>query len=327
MKIQIPERCKKTYIRQFADRSYRTNELQLDKIFTDAEIEQILKNFPLGKYTSKIGLEIEAENLPILPDKFIELISPIWSIDMDGSLRNNGREFVLYRPVRIEQIPFSLRLLERSLYECKLYPEFTDRTATHIHIDFINNTLEEVLKFVVIYWVFEDIFFELSGRKTRKKSNFCIPLCDLDIDAVGWKRLFTFNKVPQFRAALSEEFRYSALNLCALFKYGTIELRILPGTMNIDLISEFCHYLNQIKKYAVENSLQFIVNEIKNIGVISQFEAYADKIFTERYSKRMKQLGNFFDLMEQGIADVKVFIHDLITKQTPKETVEFNNLI
>src|SRR3990172_8158288 len=91
----------------------------------DARIFQDDATLPLSN--KFIGIEIEAENIPI---ELTELAKELyyWDITTDGSLRNFGAEFIS-RKLRGKDITLAIQELNKCLLKNNIEPIYSDRTS------------------------------------------------------------------------------------------------------------------------------------------------------------------------------------------------------
>ena len=139
------------------------------KLKLNEEMKQNLSRKKLVDHSKYIGIEIEVEQ--ITRAFMQELSEQLWFNTEDGSLRNNGREFVT-PPIRGKQIIYSLDEFYRLLPD---KADFSDRTSIHIHVNMRNATFEELFNVLMIYLVFEQMLYRFAGN-TRYKNIFCVPI-------------------------------------------------------------------------------------------------------------------------------------------------------
>ena len=180
----------------------------------------------------------------------------MWTSHHDGSLRNGGAEFVtngglgglaLYNA--FERI---CHLLEREI-------EYQDtfRCSTHMHVNMLDFTIPQVVKFLLVYTACEPYLFAHCGSY-RRSSNFCVPVGD----SLPFHKSLIANLFDDACARRMSSSRvtnkYTALNLRPLFgdehisPIGTVEFR---GGRPMTTIGEYllqANLLLAIKKYVRE---------------------------------------------------------------------------
>jgi len=169
------------------------------------------------------GIEIEVEGVILSDgDSIIEGTPFYWT--EDGSLRNDGIEFISYPLKETKLIRNTKTLLER----LEGYgADFSDRCSIHIHVS--DKRIEKDPKGILKDYLFlEDEFFNLFPE--RRGSNFCIPIWDLSY-------------IPY----LNEWSKYLAINFKPFFDgRGTVEFRHGAGTFDINKIKDFIKLINRV---------------------------------------------------------------------------------
>jgi hypothetical protein len=202
---------------------------------------------------SNIGIEVELENWrgsPAHSDK----LAPHWQTHEDSSLRGPALEVKFSMPMKGKDIIDALTMLEKTINSFVEKPLASTRTSTHVHMDTGDVTREQLHKWLCLYIILERLIYRYVGNK-REKSIFCVPFYKASgrIDTLG---AFNDRGVKDHRlvGTLSEYFtgdnRYSGLNLNALYKFGTIEFRMLDGEYRKSKLIEWLNILLCIKKYA-----------------------------------------------------------------------------
>lgn len=189
-----------------------------------------------------VGIEIEVENIQTSIGNKLALY---WKEKEDGSLRNNGKEYVSI-PLRGDQVEIALNYLNNALPADR---DFSKRTSTHIHLNVRNLDEDEVISLIILYSIFEKHFFAFA-KQNRESSMFCVPLYQTTI-LQG-----IYEVITSGHSAWS---KYTALNILPLVNnndtgcYGTIEFRHLHGTSDPAKILPF---INSI--YALYNYVQTV---------------------------------------------------------------------
>ena len=207
--------------------------------------------------TKLVGIEVELENVS---DAIARIPLTLWKKDKDGSLRNNGREFIS-KPVYGDILCSALSQLNRFFTntECGQNCRATYRTSVHVHVNMMDETPADLVKIVKFYTLVEPLIFETTA-KWRKNSQFCVPLLqdkhildavfrilrDIRINSEG---AMIAAQVPLRRLA---DIKYAALNLGALYQHGTIEFRHHPGSRDAADITRWIVCIQSIIRMAKE---------------------------------------------------------------------------
>jgi hypothetical protein len=128
-------------------------------------------------------------------------------------------------------------------------PIITKDCGLHIHIDARDYNFYDIAKLIKVYAAIEPVLFMMVPAH-RRKSKFCLPCGQLYKNAIASDTRDTYfakktsvvfgtynnydsnaNRKSKYNAA-----RYNALNLHSWFYRGTIEFRLIEGTVDPDYI-------------------------------------------------------------------------------------------
>jgi hypothetical protein len=230
------------------------------------------------RYSPLIGIEVEVENINQLGQ-----INHSWRVERDGSLRNNGQEFIS-KPLKPEQVETAIEHLFDALDK---NAHFSPRTSVHVHMNCRELTFMQVYNIVLLYQCFEDLLYGFAGRE-RKKSIFCVPIGNTNYYN-GFRRACSSDQLVAWS-------KYTGLNIAPLREYGTVEFRHLRGTNDKQVIYKWLHFLYKLWSYAVSQSTDkleaMIVHYSNNrnfndFGEIVFGSDFADLVGTTNYNKTM----------------------------------------
>lgn len=166
------------------------------------------------------GLELECEYFNAGVPGYAAVSNKIarqgWGAHGDGSLRNNGSEWVS-PPMLPEAVLTGLSLL----YDMKELGAWraTQRCGIHIHVNVSHLNKKQAENLLTNYVVCEPYLFSLCGP-TRAESNFCIPWWQSDSTMKTVRELL---RNPERRTYTN---KYAALNTAPLANLGTVEFRM-----------------------------------------------------------------------------------------------------
>lgn len=191
-----------------------------------------------------VGIEIELEEAASL----LEAKSTFWVGKRDGSLRDGGAELVLSKPLNGTKLVFALdeafNVLIKKTMKC------SPRTGIHVHLDATDMNVDQIRNNCVTYALVEEPLFKWVGDY-RESNNFCLPWYEAEGDIELMCNLFA--KAPRnFQYEAKKFHRYSAMNLNALHKFGSIEYRHLKTTLNKSRVLMWVNLLLCIKSYALK---------------------------------------------------------------------------
>lgn len=170
-----------------------------------------------------IGMECEIEAI----EDHGQAESMGWRVTTDGSLRNNGYEYIS-SPVSIPKASQMFKGLQGTI-KTGTYDPFSQRTSIHVHANCANLKLREVRDTVWLYALFEEAFFLMCSPE-RRDNIHCTPLTETYLPTIYNCGLSTM---------VSRWHKYTALNLKPLTKQGTIEFRHMQGHADMFLMDEW----------------------------------------------------------------------------------------
>jgi hypothetical protein len=153
----------------------------------------------------------------------------------DGSLRNNGVEFISI-PLPKEYLLQCFHDLHATIEYYNREEAFSSRTSTHVHINCRSLEPEQVKNLILLYALYENFFFALC-EQGRRDNIHCVPLSET----------FLPNYYSKELGFLVEKWhKYTALNILPLMKLGTVEFRHLQGTGDTVLFGEWLTALDNL---------------------------------------------------------------------------------
>lgn len=263
------------------------------KINSEYKKQQELFAYALAVYTptyrlsdnkTHVGIEVEVEGIRTTGSVLIEQEHGIalWSNIEDGSLRNNGREYVSL-PVSGDMVEFSLATLHTELTRnpsCNRH-EFSHRTSVHIHVDMSDMTTENIATLLITYLFVEPFLYNYAGGD-RDVNIFTVPLNDCHgyIEDIS-KYLSNFN-VPDYLFSLVRRWdKYTGMNLLPLLEKNTIEFRHMRGNIDVNRLLSWIDSLLQLKAFAKDNNYKDILNIISEVNTTSEYNGFVRRIFSK----------------------------------------------
>jgi len=196
------------------------------------------------------GVEIENEAFgldePRLPAQIRAMFANgNWKIITDNSLRGNGYEFVS-PPKKKKDITDFLQ----EGYETTKLVKWSNsrRTSVHIHTNVADLTVEQLLIFLSVYWIFEPLLF-LTTDKVRKDNTFCVSgsVESRNILEQMLVEQNLLNNMPD-----EEEQKYASLNLYPLRRFGTVECRIFHSTFDPNEFNFWLSHLEALYNFSLK---------------------------------------------------------------------------
>lgn len=176
------------------------------------------------------GLECEIESVRKYADNL-----PEFKPTEDGSLRNNGVEFISL-PLGRDPLLTAFKNLHAKIEFKNKAEAFSPRTSTHVHVNCLALDEKQVKQIVLLYALFEEFFFAMVDS-SRRGNIHCVPLTETFLPNYYQQTINTM---------IQRWHKYTALNILPLAKLGTIEFRHLQGTDNPELLSDWLRALENL---------------------------------------------------------------------------------
>ena len=176
-----------------------------------------------------LGIECEIEDIK----DATEIPCNLFHQTTDGSLRNNGYEFVsvpMTHPVAVD----SFKKLHTTLV--KGPAAFSQRTSIHVHANCSNLQHHEVRNIILTYALYEEAFFAMVDP-VRRDNIHCVPLTETYLPGIYRRNL---------NQLIDRWHKYTALNIKPLTKYGTLEFRHMHGNDDAILFEEWTGTINNL---------------------------------------------------------------------------------
>lgn len=222
---------------------------------TTTDVAGILK---MRRKKGEIGIEIEVEgkNLPQGPGSPWDssynnhLIPKQWEYHHDGSLRGEmNAEYVLRKPLKFSEVPKALDDLWEMFTESNSVLDESNRTSVHIHLNAQEFYLDRLCSFFALYFSVEEVLTSWCGEH-RVGNMFCLQARDAHRIVTQIRDFLRGNG----RVTIPKQFHYSGVNIHALVKHGSLEIRSLRGATNKDVILRWVRILERIYKLSADFS-------------------------------------------------------------------------
>jgi Putative amidoligase enzyme len=236
---------------------------------------------PFAKERFTCGAELEIEDINLVKS----LPAGVDVVD-DNSLRNGGREF-LTGPRHLEDCVSVLANIHKGIQTGN--KKFTERTSTHVHVNVMYYTQEQVKTLLYLYSIFEPLTFNFVGE-ARKKNIHCVPLEYTTMHAL-------FKRPIDFIA--SRWHKYSALNLKPLSSLGTVEFRHLEGTDDVERFEAWLKFLRTL--WEISGTINLTRQNLIDLTLLKEIES---QLTTPEFKKQWRTDCHF--QLEQNLIDVKI---------------------
>lgn len=220
------------------------------------------------------GIEIEAEGVSV---NDIDSISAAgWSTHHDPSLRDDGMEFTLREPLYGSQLSNSIETFYRSVREGQLHLSPNPRAGTHIHVNMTDTTFGHAQAMIATMYIIDQLVFAWADED-RRWCSYCNSLNTLP--AHSMRRVLSTADVGSvaFRDIVwphGHNDRYYGFNISSLWKYGTLEFRYFPTTLEESRMWSWLDFTHGVWKYAEA----FKDNDEPAVSVIDAFYNNPDAV-------------------------------------------------
>lgn len=249
-----------------------------------------LRGTPVDATSRLYGVELEIENC--INDYESYLVGGITQ-HADGSLRNNGMEFVT-RPMSLPILETTLRaFFEKNKFNKDNYSE---RCSVHVHANVQDYTIDNLNALSILYATFERVLFSFIGND-RDKNIFCVPWYDTTItQSVASKK--SINDLANMCSKKWQ--KYTALNLHPMYSQGTVEFRHMEGTEDVERILTWVKLINALMVYAKEHPVQAVAPIINDLNTSSAYYGFCREVFKE-LSPILESVPLFYEMLEDGV--------------------------
>lgn len=212
------------------------------------------------------GVEIEVEGKS-LPNHFPHT----WRVEEDGSLKaEEAHEYVMTMPDSLEGVRRALDLMQLAYDECKSEVDESIRAGVHVHMNVQEWNMKDLMTFVMVYYILEDILMEWCGPN-REGNLFCLRTRDAEYVLF---RLIKTLRTQDIKLMNDEIIRYSSLNFCSMFRYGSIEFRGMRSTGDLNTIFNWVKIIDDMATASRKFSSPVdVLASMSGEGGLSFFEA------------------------------------------------------
>jgi len=235
-------------------------------------------------------------NLPV------HSFADFWTYHEEGSLKDNGAEYVFSNPIFGSDAYNALEWLVSHAKDSKW--KCTKRTGIHVHLDVRDLTVPQFAGMSLLYAALEPILYHWIGDG-RASSHFCIPLYRADQALQGACRILSaahldaVDEGSQSALEVSEHFqRYAGYNLQALHKFGSVEFRQLQTTHDLQRIVDWINIVMSLKAaaYKLPQSDGAVVRMLERMEIQELFgfvflPDLAQKLATAASEEEFRTLG------------------------------------
>ena len=176
------------------------------------------------------GIEVEGE-LASINDHAV-LAAAGWAVHEDGSLRDDGLEFVLDRPSAGNALSSAVEGFFSAVRNDQVEYQQSPRSGTHIHVNVSDQAYGVAQNMLAIMYCIDELVFKWADDD-RAWCSYCnslntLPARVLRAALVEREVNEHFNRHYVWPVPTSD--RYYGFNFSSIFKHGTVEFRYFPTT-------------------------------------------------------------------------------------------------
>ena len=217
------------------------------------------------KTSGELGVEVEVVG-DNLPDE-----SPRWEGEYDGSLdHGRSREFVLRKPMSLLGVYQAIKELDALFTKRDTRIVDSIRAGVHVHVNMQGSTKNELFNLICLWAIFEDVLLDRCGAY-RKGNLFCYPLARSDnVWGVMMEAAEDSNYLRHFN---NDEYRYCAINVVSLRKYGSLEFRAMRTPKDVREVYQWAKVLLTMKKFSAKFATPIhLIEHLNDVGVDEMYK-------------------------------------------------------
>lgn len=230
--------------------------------------------------TCRLGLEFEFEGVSAKAAHPKDAWSAYWTQHRDGSLHDNGLEFVFSEPLWGLDATDAIRALCKWAIAHKFKTSI--RTGLHVHVDVRDLNRMELARLNVIYALFERAVYRFAGNN-REENVFCLPWYKSDHMAAHVNTISSdTTDIRVASEALAQE-KYGGLNLDTLARFGSVEFRHALSTTDVAWVMRWVNVCLSFKRAAqkLDATPVQLIHNLSAVGV----EQFARQVFEDQFDE------------------------------------------
>ena len=209
----------------------------------------------------------------------------------DGSLRDQGCEFIFRRPLAVQSEDFSTAVdyIQAACTEAEAVGSF--RTSTHFHMNMTDMTLDQIRNLVFLSLVVEPALLKHCSEH-RNNNRFCVPWsCDSEM-----QQLFrSHNRLGTLASRMHDRSKYAATSLHRMVDLGTIEYRMFDAIWDAEVLRKIARFFTSIRRIAMTKTIDEIRDDKVQGRLLDQMSRLIRDCFGEKVQRTELQ-----DLLTEG---------------------------
>lgn len=241
----------------------------------------------------ELGVEIEVEG-EHLPTKL-----KYWVCTRDGSLNDSGMEYVFVKPLSVATSFMALEELKARYKANESTIHDSVRAGIHVHMNMQKYSIVQLHNIITTYLLFEGLLVNFCGEE-REGNLFCLRASDAK-SIIHLIR--NACKQASFRSYGDENFRYASMNLCSLWKFGSLEFRSMRSTPDFESVKNWINLLISVRDFALSfESPDKIIHSLSEGG----FHKFAEDCFRGNLHLFNKSEDEITEYITKGVRSVQL---------------------
>lgn len=251
-----------------------------------------------------IGIEIELEGEGLPGAGYLDAVradsGAFWVVKTDGSLRN-GLEYVLSSPCDPEEVSPLINGLFEVFHQRNTRLTPSNRCSIHVHYNVGGMKVNEITSIIALWTIFEEPLIRWWGD-ARYKNHFCLSSKDEETNVGAWTDFLTTGTLPEYNGL-----RYTALNLVAIRKYGSLEFRGGGAVNNPQDGIVWATFLYKLCEYAREKyrNPQQIAYDLSERGPAAILEDICGREFEDFFRQVLTTVKDFHQCCTESFYNIQ----------------------
>jgi hypothetical protein len=251
----------------------------------------------------RFGIEVELENVGYFTN------IPEWDDKPDGSLRDNGMEFIT-PPVGYEEARKAIDVLWREKYNRGWIG--SPRCGIHVHAEVNGRTKVELMALITSYILAEPLIYAFCGA-AREENIYCVPWYRAPND-IRHVVMASKSRVS-FCGHLGNTCKYSGFYLEPVYRFGTVEFRMAPVFETADRMKEFLSIVDSLVTYCIGMTPQRVMDTWYNRGAgYLMVDMFGKRLLSTMYDDDVQAFLDSFDVESLG---------DMVAQTPPEMSSEW----
>ena len=266
-----------------------------------------------------LGIEVELENVTqgvttYDEVKYHKLTKNLVRCIKDGSLRDNGAEFIFNQPLMYGSREFEQSLAYIEQIGTKVQAVTSPRTSTHYHLNVTDLTVQELRNLLYVSLLIEPVLMKYCSSH-RQHNRFCLPSWQSDVISpmklcLQWAKQGNADYAACYSV---DRTKYSSISLHRLQDLGTVEYRMFDGTYNSAVHRNVGKLLNFLRRISTRRTLE----EIKESKVQGRLRTVLTSVLRTAFGAKISTK-DLQELLDSGAVQA----NDLVRADLNRGTIQ-----